>query len=162
MSLSKSEIGSDIKAVARMLNHSPSSVEYGHFGRYHVRTVQKKFKRRWPEIVESIGLRYQQRTSARIAATEELRRDILRVAQLLGRPPARFEYAEHGNFDAETIRRRSGQKTWENALAAISGLPVEQIKSSQARGGCYRTTEEWLCRLQDLSVRLRHAPTTEE
>src|SRR5262249_5546794 len=84
------------------------------------------------------------------------------VARLLGHPPARFEYAVHGNFDAETVRRRSGQKNWENAVATISGLNVEQIKSSQARGGCYRTTEEWLTKLRDLSVKLGHAPTTKE
>jgi hypothetical protein len=94
--------------------------------------------------------------------TEELKRDLCRVAQPLGHPPARFEYAAHGNFDAETVRRRSGQRNWENAVAAVSGLNVEQIKSGQARGGYYRTTEEWLRKLRELSVQLGHAPTTKE
>src|SRR5262249_30471095 len=95
-------------------------------------------------------------------STEELKRDLLRVTHELGHPPTKFEYEAHGNFDAEVVRRRSGERKWEHAAAAIGGLSVEQIKSSQARGGCYRTTEEWLRKLHGLFVQLGHAPTTKE
>jgi len=37
--VSKGEIISDIRAVARLLSHSPSSVEYKRLGRFDVRTV---------------------------------------------------------------------------------------------------------------------------
>jgi len=160
--LTKAEIVSDLRKVARALNHSPSSVEYRRLGSYDVRTVQRKFNVSWSRIINSAGLCYSPRTSGRIACTEELKRDLLRVARELDHPPARKDYQTHGQFDAETIRRRSGKVRWEDAVAALTGLDREQIKQQQARGGCYRTTQEWLSKLHALSRELGHAPTTRE
>jgi Homing endonuclease associated repeat len=42
LSISQSEIIVDIRKNARRLNHSPSYVEYKRYGRYDVRTVQRK------------------------------------------------------------------------------------------------------------------------
>ena len=140
--LTKAEIVSDLRKVARALNHSPSSVEYRRLGSYDVRTVQRKFNVSWSRIINSAGLCYSPRTSGRIACTEELKRDLLRVARELDHPPARKDYQTHGQFDAETIRRRSGKVRWEDAVAALTGLDREQIKQQQARGGCYRTTQD--------------------
>lgn len=162
MFVSKSQISSDLKTVASLLGHSPSSVEYAQHGRYHVRTVQRKFNQKWPEIINTIGLRYTRRTSGPIVSTEELKRDLKRVAYQLGHPPTRYEYTERGKFDPETMRRRSGERKWEDAVAAIAGFQVEEIKSSQAKGGCYRSTSEWLKKVHALFVELGHAPTTAE
>src|SRR5436305_9637259 len=150
--VSKTEINSDIRTVARVLGHSPSSVEYRRLGSYDLRTVQRKFKTSWSQIIDAAGLHYARRTSGRIATTEELKRDLLRVARELDHPPTRGNYQEHGRFDAETVRRRSREQNWGNAVAALTGLDREEIKRQQARGGCYRTTEEWLSRLGSLSL----------
>src|SRR2546430_6239028 len=117
--LTKAEIISDLREVARVLGHSPSSVEYRRLGSYDLRTVQRKFKTSWSRIIDAAGLRYSPRTSGRIATTEELKRDLLRVARELDRPPTRGDYQKHGRFDAETIRRRSGKRNWEDAVAAL-------------------------------------------
>jgi Homing endonuclease associated repeat len=159
---SRIEIISDIRSVARRLNHSPSSVEYKQLGSFDVRTVQRKFKTSWSQIIDAAGLRYSRRTFGRIAPTEELKRDLLRVARELDHPPTRTEYQTHGQFDPETMRRRSGKREWADAVATLTGLDRERIKQQQARGGCYRTTEEWLSRLLALSRDLGHAPTTRE
>src|SRR6266480_3787356 len=160
--VSKNEIISDLRTVARVLGYSPSSVEYKHLGRFDVRTVQRKFKTSWSRIIEASGLRYSRRTSGRIATTEELKRDLLRVARELDHPPTRGDYQKHGRFDAETMRRRSGKRKWEDAVAALTGLAREEIRRQQSKGGCYRTTNEWLAKLQLLSQELGHAPTTRE
>src|SRR5437764_5776104 len=107
--ISKGEIIADLRKVARALNHSPSSVKYKRLGSYDLRTVQRKFKVSWSQIINSAGLRYSPRTSGRIASTEELKRDLLRVARELDHPPARKDYQTHGQFDAEPIRRRPGK-----------------------------------------------------
>ncbi len=160
--ISKGEIIADLRVLARALNHSPSSVEYKRLGGYDLRTVQRKFRLPWSQIINSAGLRYSSRTSGRIACTEELKRDLLRVARELDHPPTRAEYQACGQFDAETMRRRSGMTKWEDAVAALTGLDREEIKRQQARGGRYRTTQEWLSKLQALSRELGHAPTTRE
>src|SRR2546429_5673684 len=149
--VSKTEINSDIRTVARVLGHSPSSVEYRRLGSYDLRTVQRKFKTSWSRIIDAAGLRYSPRTSGRIATTEELKRDLLRVARELAHPPTRRDYQQHGRFDAETMRRRSGQRKWEDAVASLHGLDRDEIRRQQARGGCYRTTEEWIDTLQSFS-----------
>lgn len=161
-SLTESEIKADIRRVARLLNHSPSSVEYRQLGHFNIRTLQRKFDQPWKQIVESVGLRYTPRTSRRIPTTEELRRDVLRVARALCHPPNRFEFQAHGRFDAETVRRRSKKKHWEDAVAWLTGIDREEVKFHQRRGACYRTTEEWLARLRELARELGHAPTTQE
>lgn len=160
--VSKGEVVADVRRVARLLGRSPSSVEYGRHGRYDVTTVRRKFRLPWGEIVEAAGLRYTRRTSRKVPATEELRRDVRRVARELGGPPTRSEYQARGRFDAETVRRRSGMRRWEGAVAWLTGVDPEEVKRRQRRGGLYRTTEEWLSRLRDLSRRLGHAPTTAE
>ncbi len=161
--LTESEIIADIRRVARLLNHSPSSVEYMRHGLYHVRTLQKKAQTSWKMIVESAGLRYTPRTAYRIPSTEELTGDLLRVARLLGHPPTRSEYIKHGNFDSQTVRRRSGERRWEDAVASLTGLNREEVKRHQYRGGRrYRTTDEYFAKLREISQELGHAPTTVE
>jgi hypothetical protein len=156
------DVLTDIRRVARLLQHSPSSVEYRRHGRFDVRTAQRKFGLPWGRIVQAAGLRYAPRTSHRIPATEELRRDVLRVAREVGHPPTRTEYRARGRFDSETVRRRSGAKRWEDAVALLTGADPEEVKRHQRRGGCYRTTQEWLARLRQLSRSLGQAPTTAE
>lgn len=160
--LTESELIADLRGVARLLNHSPSSVEYARFGRYHVRTLQRKFDISWKEIVAAAGLRYTRRTSRRIPTTEELRQDVCRVANEVKHPPTRSEYQTHGRFGAETIKRRTGEKKWEDAVASLTGYDREEVKLYQRKGGCYRTTKEWLTRLRELAQTLGHAPTTRE
>jgi hypothetical protein len=144
------------------MGHSPSSLEYKHHGQYDITTVRRKFKKTWKQIIESTGLRYTPRTFRKIPSTEELRRDVLRVANEIGHAPIKAEYQARGRFDPETVRRRSGERRWEEAVAKIAGVSPEDIKRYQQRGGRYRTTEEWLERLRKLSLKLGHAPTTNE
>lgn len=160
--VSESEIITDIRRIARLLRHSPSSVEYTRLGRYNIRTLQRRFGLSWQQIVESAGLRYTPRTFRTIPTTEELRRDVCRVMREIDHPPTRADYEAHGRFGAETLRRRSGERKWEDAVASFTGINREMIKSHQRKGGCYRTTEEWLSRLRELSLKLGHAPTTRE
>jgi hypothetical protein len=159
-SVSNGQIIFDIRRVARLLRHSPSSVEYKRFGRYNVRTLQRRFSSSWSKIISSAGLRYTPRTSRRIPSTEELKRDLIRVAGELDHVPTRAQYQEWGKFDAETVRRRSGKKNWEDAVASLAGFDREEVKRQQQKGGCYRTTREWLDKLLKLSIELGHAPTT--
>src|SRR6476659_1746089 len=130
-SISKSEIIADLRRVAQLLNHSPSSVEYKKLGGYHVRTIQRKYQLPWCRIINSAGLRYTHRTSRKIPSTEELKRALLRIAQRLDRPPTRAEYQELGNFGPDTVRRRSRQKNWAEAASVIAGFEVEDVKRSQ-------------------------------
>jgi len=79
-----------------------------------------------------------------------------------GHPPTRSDYQRYGEYGPETVRRRSKKKYWADAVAANSDLDPEEIKYRQQKGGCYRTTEEWLLKLRKLADRIGHAPTTRE
>jgi len=160
--ISKAAIVADLRRVARLLNHSPSTVEYDKLGRYHVRTIQRKYAASWTAIINSAGLCYAPRTSRRIPSTQELRCDLLRVARKLRYPPTRSDYQKYGEYGPETVRRRSRKKHWADAVAALSNLDPEEIKYRQQKGGCYRTTDEWLLKLHKLADRIGHAPTTRE
>jgi len=118
--ISKAQIILDIRSVAQVLKHSPSSVEYMRYGRYDVKTIRRKFKSSWGRIIHSAGLRYTPRTCRRIPSTQELKRDLLRVMREVDRPPKRAEYEVRGLFGAETIKRRCGKKTWEDAVAFLA------------------------------------------
>lgn len=158
--ISKGRIISDIREVARQLNHSPSCVEYKRFGSFNLRTVQRKFKSSWKEIINTAGLRYTPRTSSKIPSIEELKKDLLRVTIRLNHPPSRRDYDNHGIFGSEIIKRRSGLKRWEDAAALIGGFDREEIKTNQNRG--YQSNAQWLHRVRQLSIELGHAPTTNE
>ena len=160
--ITDSEIIADIRRVARLLQHSPSSLEYMRHGRFDVTTLRRRFQASWQGIIEAAGLRYTPRTFRRIPATEEICSDLRRVMKEVNHPPTRAEYEARGNFGAETVRRRSGHKLWEDAIASLINVCREEVKSQQRKGGCYRTTEEWLARLHELSQKLGHAPTTRE
>ena|SRR5947209_7998203 len=161
--ITESEIISDIRRVARLIEHSPSSVEYKRYGRYDLRNVQRRFNLSWKKIIEAAGLRYTPRGCYRIPTTEELRNDLLRVTRLLGHPPSRTAYGNYGMFDTETVRRRSGKRKWEDAVAFLAGLDREEIKRYQRRGGKqYRTTAELLARLRAFYEKSGRAPTTAE
>src|SRR5256885_2092929 len=117
--ITESEIIADIRRVARLLSHSPSSVEYMRLERYDVTTLRRRFKSSWSRIIASAGLRYTPRTFRPIPSTEELRSDLRRVMREIGHPPTRAKYEARGSFGAETIRRRSGQKHLEDAVASL-------------------------------------------
>jgi hypothetical protein len=157
------EIIADIRNVARLLGHSPSSVEYARFGKYNVTTVRRKFRLPWREIVKAAGLLYTERTSRRIPTTEELSRDIQRVAREIGHPPTCADYLKHGRFGYGIVRRRSGKNRWDEMIASLSGFDPEEIKRHRGRGGmAYRTTEERLAQLRAISALLGRAPTTRD
>ena len=157
--ISKSQIILDLRRVARVLNHSPSSLEYAALGTYHVRTVVRKFGLSWEDIINTAGLCYTRRTFRPIPSTAEVTKDLERVAWEVGHPPTRREYELHGKFCAETVRRRSRKKEWADAVAEFTNFDREVIKHRQLG---YRTTEEWLGKLRALSEELGHAPTTAE
>jgi hypothetical protein len=154
-------IVADVRRVASMLGHSPSSVEYARHGRHDLSTVRRRFKGSpWAKIIGSMGLRYTARTCARVADTEELRKDLTRVARELGRAPTRAEYERLGCFGAEVVRRRSGRRRWEDAVAEIASLDPEEVRAAQANGGRrYRATQEWLGKVKTLAAELGCAPT---
>lgn len=159
--VSAGAIVADVRRVARLIGHSPSSVEYVRHGLYDLSTVRRRFRGRpWAKIIDSMGLRYTLRTCVRVADTEELRKDLTRVAHELGRAPTRAEYERLGRFRAEVVRRRSRRKRWEEAVAFIAGLDPEEVRLAQANGGRrYRTTQEWLGKVKTLAAELGRAPT---
>jgi phage terminase small subunit len=64
---------------------------------------------------------------------EEIREDILRVAEIVGGAPSYTEYAEHGRYAADTVVRLAGETVWLKAAAKFSDYTEDQYRSSRFR-----------------------------
>ena len=87
------------------------------------------------------------------ASAEELRADVERVGDELGKKPSYAEYNEHGRFSSGPIRRRLGDGSWNDGLEAIGvvpqweqGVPEERLE----------------CDLRGLGIALGRAPSITE
>jgi hypothetical protein len=157
------ELIDDLRRVAAELGHSPSTREYALLGRFDVGTLRRRLGGNWERVVSrGAGLRYQRRVSHHVPTDAELRVDILRVASRLGHPPSYSDYEEHGRFNVETVKRRSGKPTWYEAAAALTGWDVEEVRSHQRLRLRYQPTRRWLERLRRLADELARAPTARE
>lgn len=59
--------------------------------------------------------------------------------------------------------RRSGKPRWADAVAHLAGFDYEEVKRHQRKGGkIYRTTQEQLTMLREISEKLGRAPTSNE
>ena len=157
------ELLEDLRRVARELGHAPSVCEYAQLGRHDVGTLRRRLGGTWRHVVErGAGLRYQPRLSYPIPSDEELRRDLRRVAALVGHPPSYSDYEELGRFNVETVKRRAGQRGWPEAVASLTGAEVEEVRRHQRLRLRYQTRAQWLGRLRRLAGELGRAPTTRE
>ena len=91
--------------MAEELGEPPSYGEYHGVGEYSPATVAKRFgDGSWTEAMESLGYSYDYDPwgSKRIP-DEDLRADVARVAEELGRPPSIGEYEIAGEYSAEVV-----------------------------------------------------------
>lgn len=122
--LSRENLLTDLKDVAKKLEKSPTMREYDKHGKYSSKTFYNKFDS-WSDAIISIGKkpnssRKKSPISYRIKK-EDLLEDLSRVANDLERAPRRREYVKKGNFAASTLTDRFG--SWNDAITAIGEEP---------------------------------------
>ena len=137
--------------------------EYALRGCHDVGTLRRRLGGTWRCVVErGAGLRYRPRLGHPIPSDEELRKDLRRVAALVGHPPSYSDYKELGRSNVETVKRRAGHRGWPEAVAELTGAEVEEVRRHQRLRLRYPTREQRLGRLQRLAGELGRAPTTRE
>ena len=143
--ISLAELKRDVRRVAKLLGHRPTQTEYATHGRFSEATLRNRLGGSWRSVIESCGLRYELKHPSGIPSDDELRRDLERVRDQLGRPPNYTEYTELGRYFHKTLIRRAGGRRWLDALVHFLGLDRDEAgRYSTHDPARYRTTAERL------------------
>ena len=137
----------DMRRVAGLLGKPIlSRTEYAKHGQYSHSVIEKRFNG-WSDACKIIGL---SSVNNRPLSTDEIVKDLVRVAQLLGKPTVTTgDYAMYGNYDRTTIIKKF--KTWNHALHL-----AELEKSSNAN----ISNEELLIEIERIWTKLGRQPTS--
>jgi hypothetical protein len=168
--ITTAELLTDVRRVARKLNHYPTVKEYAQFGRYSEITLCRRMACSWGEIIKRAGLRYERRHTIPKHTERQLDDDIKRVARELGRLPRRSEYESMGSYSLGTYFRRVCGKMsgrWEDVLKRYfdyreSARPTkEQMREDVSRQKGERR-EELIRDLHLVSLIVGRFPTIHE
>lgn len=161
--LTTEELIADLRRVAKVLGHAPRVREYRLHGRFDSDNLRRRLGGTWRLAVEQgAKLCYGRNVGHPVPTDAELRRDLERVASVLGHPPSYSDYERMGRYNVETVKRRAGRRRWYEAVAALSGWDEEHVRSHQGLRLRYQTREILLGRLREMARELGRAPTTRE
>ena len=149
--VSDDELLSDMKRVMEEQEADTLTAEkYEEYGHYAVTTIIKRFGS-WNKALAlcSIALNHQ------LVDTDELLKDIKRVAQLLGKETiTSSEYAEHGIYSRDVCFRRF--TTWNNALEQAGLKPFERVVSKRL------DDEDMLKEIERIWIKIGRQPTSSD
>lgn len=122
---------SEIKRVARIVGEMPKMRQFEEHGEVAAVTVAKRF-RGWKNALAAAGF---DSSKARTKIDDQdLKNELTRVAEELGRTPSSTEFADRSDFSASTVAQRLGG-SWAAACRSV-GLPPPIIENKhQVTGG---------------------------
>ena len=139
------ELIEDLQRVIDKLGRAPTTAEYNQHGIASAATVDRRFES-WSDALRSLGYEPQGTYT-----DEELKDDLQRVIDKLGRTPTVEEYNHHGIASYKTIDKRF--ESWADALGSLG---------YETHGPTEYTDEELIEDLQRVIDELGRAPTTAE
>lgn len=115
----------DIQRVAENVGGAPTCDQYDQHGEYSLTPVYNTFSS-YAEAVREAG---HTPVIEQTVTREELRDDILRVAEIVGGTPTQQEYTEHGKHSPSTVAYHHG--TWTDFIIDIGLVPTRNIPRDQ-------------------------------
>ncbi len=148
----------DLRRVARALGRQPTSTEFDLYGSCSVRRVWQHFES-WDDFIVAAGL-IPQRRGRRYVTGGEMKADLVRVRNQLGRLPTYEDYRRDGHFGASTPTAMVPCGTWRGVLVKfLNATSDEAAKVSHPQ---FVPSDEYLGLIRALAARLRRAPTAKE
>ena len=121
----------EIKRVARIVGDMPTMTQFEKHSDVSAVTLVKRFKG-WKNALASAGF-----DSSGIRTTydeQDLKAELIRVAQKLGHTPSTTEFAANSNFSASTVTKRLGG-SWPLACRSVGLVPPVIENKPPAKGG---------------------------
>jgi len=117
---SDEELLADIRAVANVVDRTPSIQDYRTHGTHSVMTFFRRFGS-WQEAVDRAG--FEPRDQKTELTTEELIDALHALATELGESPTTTQMNDHGRYWSKVYRDRFG--SWDDALDAAGLDPID-------------------------------------
>jgi hypothetical protein len=120
-SIPAEKLEADVRRVVDLLGYPPNTEEYNEHGEYSSPTVANRLgDGTWRPALESLGYeRVGTPTAVYHIDSDDLVRDVKRVADEMGRAPTYQEYDEHGHYTPATVAKRFGDGRWPDALGEL-------------------------------------------
>jgi hypothetical protein len=115
----------DIQRVAEVVGGAPTFAQYQQHGEYSSGSVYNIFG----SYIEAVREAGHTPVIEQTVTREELREDILRVADIVGGTPTQKEYTEHGEYNSSTVAYHHG--TWNDFIIDIGLVPTRNIPREQ-------------------------------
>lgn len=151
MAYSDEELLEDIRAVADVVERSPSLQDYREHGSHAATTITRRFSS-WQDAVARAGFEPHD-AEAKISNTDLLE-ELQRLGDELGERPTVATMNNQGKYWASTYKRRFG--SWSSALAEAGFEPAD------ARTETRISDEELIAELDRLADDLGEPPTFQE
>lgn len=149
MAYSDEELIGDIRAVAAVVERSPSLKDYREHGEYAATTIYRRFGS-WQDAVARAG--FEPRDPETRIPNEELIDALQELADEIGESPTTFQMNEHGRYWSKVYRDRFG--SWGEALEAAALDPIEYNTDRRVSDG------ELLDELERLADDVDDTPTS--
>lgn len=114
----REDLLAELERVAELLGHAPTTTEMNDHGEYSSVTYHSRFGS-WNEALELVEL---EPSRKRKVTDEELRDELTRLSEELGRAPTPVEVDERGEYHSQTYRDRFG--SWDEILSEIGMRPT--------------------------------------
>lgn len=113
----------DLERVVHELRRAPTTDEYNDLGEYSAHLlVDRVGDGSWPDALRALGYEPMFEAPSRIPE-EDLRTDLKRVIDSFGRAPTTDEYDAYGEYTANTISKRLGNGSWNEAIRTTGHEP---------------------------------------
>jgi hypothetical protein len=133
---SRSDITAEVRRVAEEFDGVPTATDFTEHSRYRQQDYLREFGS-WEQVLEAADV---------LPSEAEVREEIQRVAEELGRVPTATEFLEHSGLRQKDYRRHFG--SWDEALEAAGKLPrrgaiIREIKRLNEELGSIPTASEF-------------------
>ena len=151
MAYSDAELLEDIRAVADVVERSPSLQDYRNHGEYAATTITRRFES-WQDAVARAG--FEPHDADAEIPEAELVEELQRLGDELGKSPTVEAMNTDGKYWASTYKRRFG--SWSAALAEAGFEPADARMEDQI------SHEDLLTAIERLAVEVDGPPTFQD
>lgn len=134
--ISEENLIKELQRLADQLGETPREADMDSKGKYSRGPYKNQFGS-WNDVIKEAGLTPNVRKDI---SKSELREELQRLAEELGRPPRKYEMTNRGKFGSATYKRKFG--SWSNAIID-AGLELSNIQKRYSE-------EELLQKLRDI------------
>lgn len=117
----KEDLLSELKRLKNNLDRVPTQTDLAKHSSYSKKVYTRAFDGGWNNALKEAGMEPNRKHRSKKDCT----RDLIRVAEKIGRVPTHEEHEKHGDISISTIRRKFGD--WKSAISA-AGLDPSSVR----------------------------------